>query len=73
MAMTDARLRARVRDLMALGNLPDKRPRLHQAGLDRRSSPLSRTSASFAASPDQTSPMCGVVAGWRICTPRAMR
>ena len=32
MAMTDAHLRARVRDLMALGNLPDERPQLHQAG-----------------------------------------
>jgi len=32
MAMTDAQLRARVRDLMALGNLPDERPQLHQAG-----------------------------------------
>jgi hypothetical protein len=32
MAMTDAQLRARVRDLMALGKLPDERPRLHQAG-----------------------------------------
>ena len=38
MAMTDARLCARVRDLMALGNLPDKRPQLHQAGAG--SSPL---------------------------------
>src|SRR5215475_3371416 len=49
MAMTDARLRARVRDLMALGNLPDKRPRLHQAGLDRRSSPLRRPTEGRAA------------------------
>ena len=30
--MTDAQLRARVRELMALGNLPDQRPQLHQAG-----------------------------------------
>ena len=32
MALTDAQLRARVRDLMALGNLPDERPRLHEVG-----------------------------------------
>ena len=32
MAMTDAQLRARVRDLMALGKLPDERSQLHQAG-----------------------------------------
>ena len=32
MAMTDAQLRARVRDLMASRNLPDERPQLHQAG-----------------------------------------
>ena len=32
MAMTDAQLRAKIRNLMALGNLPDERPRLHQAG-----------------------------------------
>ena len=30
--MTDAQLRARVRDLMALGKLPDERSQLHQAG-----------------------------------------
>ena len=30
--MTDAQLRARGRDLMASGNLPDERPQLHQAG-----------------------------------------
>ena len=32
MAMTDAQLRARVRELMDLGNLPNERPQLHQAG-----------------------------------------
>jgi len=32
MAMTDAQLRARVRELMDLGNLPNERPHLHQAG-----------------------------------------
>jgi len=32
MAMTDAQLRTRVRELMALGKLPDERPQLHQAG-----------------------------------------
>jgi len=32
MVMTAAQLRARVRDLMALGKLPDERPQLHQAG-----------------------------------------
>jgi hypothetical protein len=31
-AMTDAQLRARVRDLMALGDLPNERPRVHQVG-----------------------------------------
>ena len=30
--MTDAQLRARVRELMDLGNLPNERPQLHQAG-----------------------------------------
>jgi hypothetical protein len=32
MVMTDAQLRARVRKLMALGNLPNERPQFHQAG-----------------------------------------
>ena len=32
MAMTDVQLRTRVRELMALGSLPDERPQLHQAG-----------------------------------------
>jgi hypothetical protein len=32
MAMTDAQLRAKIRDLMALGDLPDERPRVHQVG-----------------------------------------
>jgi len=30
MAMTDAQLRARVRDLMTSGDLPNDRPRVHQ-------------------------------------------
>jgi len=72
MAMTDAQLLARMRDLTALGKLPDERPQLHQAGV-RRGLPLSRTSALSAASQDPTSPMCRVVAGWRTYTRPAMR
>ena len=32
MAMNDAQLRAKIRDLVALGDLPNERPRLHQVG-----------------------------------------
>jgi len=32
MAMTDAQLRARVRDLITSGDLPNERPRVHQVG-----------------------------------------
>ena len=31
MAMTNEQLRAKIRDLIALGELPHERPRLHQA------------------------------------------
>jgi len=32
MALTRAQLRAKIRDLVALGDLPNERPQLHQAG-----------------------------------------
>jgi len=32
MAMTDAQLRVKIRDLMTLGDLPNERPRVHQVG-----------------------------------------
>ena len=32
MAMNDAQLRAKIRDLAALGDLPNERPRVHQVG-----------------------------------------
>jgi len=32
MAMIDAQLRAKIRDLMTLGDLPNERPRVHQVG-----------------------------------------
>ena len=41
MAMTDAQLLARMRDLTALGKLPDERPQLHQAGGPSRLAPQS--------------------------------
>jgi len=32
MALTDAQLRAKIRDLMTLGDLPNERPRVRQVG-----------------------------------------
>ena len=32
MAITDAQLRAKIRDLMTSGDLPNERPRVHQVG-----------------------------------------
>ena len=32
MAMADARVRAKIRDLIRSGNLPNERPRVHQVG-----------------------------------------
>jgi len=74
MAMTDAQLRARVRELMALGNLPNERPQLHQAG----------TGPSRLAAQSDVCLICGergpnvtyVWSGGRVanpCTPPATR
>jgi hypothetical protein len=73
MAMTDAQLRAKIRDLMMLGDLPNERPRVNKSGTGRRRLLLGLTSASSAASPDPTSPTSGVAAERRTYMPPAMR
>jgi len=73
MAMTDAQLRARVRDLMASRNLPDERPQLHQAGAGLAQLAPQADVCLICGEPGPNVTYVWSGRRWRTCTPLATR
>ena len=72
MAMIDAQLRAKIRDLMTLGDLPNERPRVHQVGYVPPEIPPRSAVCLICGERAPMSPTSGVTAGRRTYMQPAM-